>query len=510
MKKILRFLGSRFFLGALCILLEFAQLLAVYILLYEFFLPITILAWLFHIAVLLYLINRNEIPEFKMPWLIVLFIVPVIGAFVFMLLSSNDTSKKVYVRSEKATKDMEPYQQQTSQIDCLKRQNTDAWLQANYLYSSAGMPCYGNSTTTYYPIGEDFHAVLLDELKKAEHFIFMEYFIVQKGAMWDPIHEVLKEKAAQGVEIYFMYDDFGCIATLPWHYHEILNSEGIHCIISNKFSPVLSHIHNNRDHRKITVIDGEVGFTGGINLADEYINAVVKYGHWKDTAMKIEGEAVKNLMVLFLTSWNTQSKESPLDYAKYMNITSRNTDGKGIVIPFGAGPSPIYKENIGKNVYLNMINAAKEYLYITTPYLVCDHELLDALCLAAKKGVDVRIITPHIPDKPVIFWMTRSSYKVLLDSSVKIYEYTPGFIHAKNFVCDDKFAVCGTINLDYRSLVHHFECGAWMYDTDCIADMKTDFLNTAAKSGEIDGKKAVMRRWQKLIAEVIKVFSPLF
>ena len=510
MRKVFQFIGSRFFLGALCILLEFAQLLAVYILLYEFFVPFAVLAWIFHIAVLLYMINRDEIPEFKMPWLIILFLLPVIGAFVFMLLSSNDMSKKEYARSEKAQRDMKKYIHQNSWIDSLKEQDADAWLQANYLYTSAGMPCCGNTKMTYYPIGEDFHTALLDELKKAERFIFMEYFIVQEGTMWEPIHEILKEKVAQGIEVYFMYDDFGCITTLPWHYHEVLNGDGIHCEIANKFSAALSHIHNNRDHRKITVIDGKVGFTGGINFADEYINAIEKHGHWKDTAVKLEGEAVRNLMALFLMNWNTQSKKHPLDYEKYMDLPIQSAEANGIVIPFGSGPAPIYRDTIGKNVYLNMINAAKEYLYITTPYLVCDHELVSALCLAAKKGVDVRIITPHIPDKPTIFWMTRSNYKVLLNAGAHIYEYTPGFIHAKIFVCDDKYAVCGTINLDYRSLVHHFECGAWMYDTDCIADMKADFLNTAAKSGEIDGKKAVMRRWQKLIAEILKVFSPLF
>ncbi len=197
----------------------------------------------------------------------------------------------------------------------------------------------------------------------------MEYFIVQEGQMWNPIHDILKEKAAQGVSVYFMYDDFGCISTLPWHYHKVLCNEGIHCVIANRFSPVLSHIHNNRDHRKITIIDGCVGFTGGVNLADEYINAVMKHGHWKDTAVKIEGGAVRNLMSLFLVNWNTQSKE-PIDYTKYMKMQWSPADCKGVVIPFGSGSAPIYTDTIGKNVYLNMINAAKCYLYITTPYLI--------------------------------------------------------------------------------------------------------------------------------------------
>ena len=509
MGRIFQFVCSRFFVGVFCILLEFAQLLAVFILLYEFFLPVTILAWIFHFGILLYLINRDEIPEFKMPWLIILFLLPVLGSFIFMLLSSNNTSHKEYARFEMAAKGMEQYQQQTAEIDSLREQDADAWLQANYLYGSAGMPCYGNSKTTYYPVGEDFHGTLLEELRKAEHFIFMEYFIVQEGQMWNPIHDILKEKAAQGVSVYFMYDDFGCISTLPWHYHKVLCNEGIHCVIANRFSPVLSHIHNNRDHRKITVIDGCVGFTGGVNLADEYINAVMKHGHWKDTAVKIEGGAVRNLMSLFLVNWNTQSKE-PIDYTKYMKMQWSPADCKGVVIPFGSGPAPIYTDTIGKNVYLNMINAAKCYLYITTPYLICDREILSALRIASKKGVDVRIITPHIPDKKTVFLMTRSNYKELLEDGVKIYEYSPGFIHAKNYICDDKFAVCGTINMDYRSLVHHFECGAWMYDTDCIAEMKADFLDTLVQSGEIRKDRAVMCSWQRLIAEIMKVFSPLF
>lgn len=509
MDRITKILRSRFFLAALCIFLEFSQLIAVFVLLYEFFLPITILGWVFHVCILLHLINRDEVPEFKLPWLLILCFLPVIGSFVFMLLSSNSTSQKEYQRYETAAREMEPYMKQTTAIEQLRELDRPAWLQANYLYQTAGMPCFDGSKTTYYPIGEEFHAALLSELRKAEWFIFMEYFIVQEGRMWNPIHEILREKASQGISVYIIYDDFGCMTTLPEQYYRQLGDEGIHCIPGNKFTPILSHIHNNRDHRKITVIDGRVGFTGGINLADEYINATVKYGHWKDTAVKIEGSAVKNLMSLFITFWNTQSRER-IDCACYMEPDTTSASGGGYVIPFGDGPGPIYRDNIGKGVYLNMINAAVDYLYITTPYLICDRELLSALRRAAKKGVDVRIITPHIPDKKTVFLMTRSNYQVLLQDGVKIFEYTPGFIHAKSFVCDDQFAVCGTINLDYRSLVHHFECGAWMYRTDCIADMKADFLATEAQSEEIAAGRPVLRSWHRLIAEVMKIFSPLF
>ena len=359
MKQIERIIRSRFFLGALCIVLEFVQLLAVFVLLYKYFFPITILGWIFYIGVLLYLINRDEIPECKLPWLFILCFLPVVGAFVYVLLSSNSTSEKEYRRYQAAEQALQPYQAQTGTMEDLKKSDADAYAQANYLYNAAGMPCHSHTKTTYYPIGEKFHAALLTDLETAERFIFMEYFIVQEGNMWEPIHAILKQKASEGVKIFFLYDDFGCMTTLPERYYEQLENEGIHRVPSNKFTPVLSHIHNNRDHRKITVIDGRVGYLGGINLADEYINAVVKHGHWKDTAVRLEGKAVKNLTMLFLINWNNQSKE-PIDCTEYMEISQPEADTGGFVIPFGDGPEPCYQDSIGENVYLNMINAAKD------------------------------------------------------------------------------------------------------------------------------------------------------
>ncbi len=385
MERLVKILRSRFFLAALCILLEFSQLLALFILLYELFLPITILGWLFYIGVILYLINRDEIPEFKIPWLIILCFLPVIGAFIYMLLSSNRTSEKLYRRYEEAKASLRPYQAPGGGLAELKALDADAYVQANYLYAAAQMPCRSGTATAYFPSGEAFYAALLADLAAAERFIFLEYFIVQEGQMWNGIHQILRRKAAQGVGVYMLYDDFGCMTTLPEHYYAQLETEGIHCMPSNRFTPILSHIHNNRDHRKITVVDGRVGYVGGINLADEYINAIEKHGHWKDTALRLEGEGVKNLMLLFLASWNSQST-LPLPAVDYMAASAPAQPETGWLIPFGDGPSPIYQSRIGKNVYLNMINAAKDYLYITTPYLICDHELMGALRLAAKKG----------------------------------------------------------------------------------------------------------------------------
>ena len=508
LKKAHKILRSRYLWAVFVIVLEFAQLLAVFTLLFEYFLPITVMGIVFHVGVLLYVINKDEIPEFKIPWLIILFFLPVIGAFIYMLFTSTGQSRKDYQKFQDAHRRLRPYTEQPEKNrEELKRADVDAWSQANYLYHAAGMPC-SSGAVTYYPVGEKFHEALLESLWLAEKFILMEYFIIQPGKMWDSIHEILKEKAAQGIKVYLMYDDFGCMVTLPERYYKEMEAEGISCIPCNKFKPVLSRIHNNRDHRKITVIDGTVGFTGGVNLADEYINEVVKYGHWKDTAVKIEGEAVRNLTILFLELWNMQVKE-PMEGGPFLYMGKTVRQGEGAVIPYGDGPEPLYSETIGKNVYLNMIHTAREYLYITTPYLICDHELMSALKLAAERGVDVRLITPHIPDKKIIFLMTRSGYEALIKSGVKIYEYTPGFVHAKSMVCDDKFAICGTINLDYRSLVHHFECGAWMYHVDAIADIKKDFMEMLSVSEQVTEKGAKLKPWLRLPAEVLKIFASL-
>lgn len=505
LKKIL---CSRFVLGAVCILIEFAILVALFFLLSDTFFVVTILAWFLYGFVLLYIINRDEIPENKLPWLFILLIIPRLGALVFLLLSNNKASHKDYLRFEKSAKRIRPYLAQTNNIDKLKALDIDAYSQARYLNAAAKMPVFDKSKVTYYPLGENFHEALLEELRKAEDFIFMEYFIIQEGKMWNSIEEILVEKVSRGVEVYLMYDDLGCIATLPLDFYETLSQKGINCIPCNKFKPILSHIHNNRDHRKITVIDGKVGFTGGVNLADEYINEIVKFGHWKDTAIKIEGEAVKALSALFLSVWNMQN-EKQLNSDRYLSATDGGDCGKGYVVPFGDSPSPIDTEDIGKNVYMNMLYCANDYVYICTPYLICDREIINAICNAARRGVDVRLITPHIPDKKAVFLMTRSNYKKLIETGVKVYEYTPGFIHAKSFVSDDKFAVCGTINLDYRSLVHHFECGAWMYDTECISSMKNDFLETVGKSQLVSKKEATLSFFGRLFAEIMKIFSPM-
>lgn len=505
MRKILNVIKSRFFIAAFFILLEFAELMLVYLLLYNYFMPITVLAKLFYFFVFLYIINKDEEIEFKLPWIILILLFPIVGSYLYILLATDGYTKKEQQRFNKHLKECSKYDND-EKLESIT--NLDAYLQAKYLSSSTEISVYGNSEVTFYKLGEDFHKALLEELSKAKKCIFMEYFIVEHGKMLDPILEILKEKAAQGIEVYFMYDDFGCMTTLPEKFFKELSAYGIHAIPSIKFTPKLSTIHNNRDHRKITVIDGKVGFTGGVNIADEYINEKLKHGHWKDTAIKIEGPAVKNLIKLFLGVWNFQNKEM-LDYKKYLDVEVKEYENEGIVIPYGDGPKPFYQDNYGKNIYLNMIHLAKKYIYITTPYLICDTELLNALRLASKRGIDVRIITPHIPDKKMVQLMTRSNYYNLMKDGVKIYEYKTGFIHAKEFISDDIFATCGTINLDYRSLTHHFECGTWMYNVKCIKDMKNDFLETMEKSIKVSKEDAKLKGLKKLTAEFLKVYSPL-
>ena len=509
MKKLLRLLSSRYFLAVLCILLEFAQLTAVFLFLKSYFWPTNLLGWLLQLVVLLYIINRDEIPEFKLPWVIILLLFPVAGALLFLLFADNSASRKQRRRYGAITEALRPYAAQTDALEALRARDGGAARQAQYLHAAANAPCYRGTAVTYYPLGEDFHPALLEALESAERFIFMEYFVIQEGRMWDPIHAILKQKAARGVAVYVMYDDLGCMNKLSGKYYELLRDEGIHAVPAGRLRPVFTRSHNNRDHRKLTVVDGRVGFTGGLNLSDRYMNAETVFGHWKDSAVRLEGPAVRTLTALFLTSWHTQTGE-PVDCVTYMEPVQAERDARGFTVPFGDGPPPLYPDRIGKNVYLGILYDARDYVYVTTPYLICDHELLSALRIAARRGVDVRIITPHIPDKKTVFLLTRSNYLPLVRDGVKIYEYTPGFIHAKSFVCDDSIATVGTVNLDYRSLYLHFECGVWMYNTPCIADIRRDYLETLEKCTPIPADYGRdMPLTKRLVRDFLRLFAPL-
>lgn len=507
--KLLKKLFSKIFISALILLLQVALFLTVLIFFEQYFAVLQIVSAIFGIILFFGIISKKESPEFKLPWMFLMLAFPLFGVAVYCLFANSRMPTKFYRRMIESVCICKNYAELTpAENERIKAELGDNYGIESYLRRNAFCRGHLNNRVTYFPLGEEFYKDLLVGLEKAEKFIFMEYFVIDHGRMWDGILDILKRKAGNGVEVRVMYDDIGCAGLLKGSYYKRLRKYGINCVKFNRFLPVVSGIHNNRDHRKITVIDGRVGYTGGINLADEYINAVKRFGHWKDTAVKIEGSAVGNLTALFLQMFDSTAKALS-DYSKYLDITYEQFDDEGYINFFGDGPKPIYDEMVGANNYINIINSAKEYVYITTPYLIPDYNLLSALRNAAFRGIDVRIITPHVPDKKIVFNMTRSNYGHLLKSGVKIYEYTPGFVHAKSVIADGKTAFVGTVNLDYRSLVHHYECGAVMLGTPCIKDIEKDFLDTFEKSQEITLENFKMGIVPSFLNAILNIFAPM-
>lgn len=459
----------------------------------------------------LYIVNSDMNPSYKIAWIIPILLFPIFGVMLFIFFGNSHSGDRLRKRmNQYSHEERLLLQQNTALMEELDSKEIDAERQANYLYSYGGYPVYTNTQTTYFESGEAKFAAVIEELEKAERFIFLEYFIIQEGKMWNTILEILERKAQQGVDVRVVYDDIGCLLTLPYKYNLELEKKGIKCRVFNKFKPIWSSKMNNRDHRKILVIDGHTAFNGGINLADEYINEYPKHGHWKDTAVMLKGEGVWSFTVMFLSMWNflISAKAGSYDYFMPRPEDIAPYKGNGYVIPFT--DSPLDDEPVGENVYMNIINEASDYVYITTPYLIIDNEMTTALTLAAKSGVDVRIITPHIADKWFVHAVTRAHYKKLVSLGVKVYEYTPGFIHAKSFVSDDKTAVVGTINLDFRSLYLHFECATWMYKTNSIIDIRTDFLNTLEKCEEITLEKCKnVNIFVRLMRSFLRLFAPM-
>lgn len=462
-------------------------------------------------ALSLYIYNTDINPTYKMAWMFVILSFPIFGVMFFIFfgnIHSGDRIRKRMMQYNDEARLLLP--QDNKIINRLHWDNYAAEKQAKYLYNYAGYPVFTNTSTKYFPGGEEKFSEMIEQLEKARRFIFLEYFIIAEGLMWGTILEILERKASEGVDVRLIYDDIGCLLTLPYKYNEELERRGIKCCVFNQFRPVWSAKMNNRDHRKILVIDGHTAFTGGINLADEYINEKQKYGRWKDSAVMLQGEGVWSFTVMFLSMWNYLIGNHMEDTDKYRPIPDEIADfhDEGVVVPFT--DSPLDEEPVGENVYLNIINSAEDYVYITTPYLIIDNEMQTALILAAKSGVDVRIITPHIPDKKAVFAVTRAHYRNLLRYGVKIYEYTPGFIHAKNFVSDDKAAVVGTINLDFRSLYLHFECAAWMYKCDCIPDIKLDYLETLRQCQEISYSDCLnISIFRRIGRAILRLFAPM-
>ena len=484
---------------ALAVITQAAVIVIPYVFLKHYIVHFNGVFRLVSVFVVLYILKSDINPVYKIPWIVLLLALPVFGGVLYIIYGRLHFSKKdIMTFVDINNKCKEALALRPSANDSLEKEAPLIYPQAKYLLDYAIAPAYNNTETTYFPLGDDMFPVMLSELNKAEKFIFMEYFIIEDGLMLNSILDILKEKASRGVDVRFMYDSLGSIAKAPVDIVRDLRKAGIRCFEFNTFRSILDNRYNNRDHRKICVIDGSVGFTGGVNLADEYINVKTVYGHWKDTAIMIKGDAVWSLTNMFLAFWDGINKCDE-DYRKYLPDIDVKVDN-GYVIPYT--DFPIDNETVGKSVYLNMINRANRYIYIMTPYLILDNTMATSLCDAAKSGIDVRLITPGIADKKLVNLLTKSYYDRLIEAGVKIYEYTPGFVHAKIFVSDDETAVVGTINLDYRSLAHHFENAIWMYKTDIVAEIKKDFLDTQ--------EKCVKKSFAKIIfLPILRLFSPM-
>lgn len=455
----------------------------------------------------LWILSRRMEPGYKIAWLIPILLMPVFGGIFYLLSGGGGVTPGM-------RKKLQSIGQRTRETlagdfasDQMHSLGEDAAGQARYLEQYACCPVYHSTHTEYFPLGELAWARMLEELERAERYIFLEYFIIQEGELWDSILQILRRKAAQGVDVRVLYDDFGCMYTLPRDYDVQLEAQGIQCRCFGRLVPVLSVRQNNRNHQKMLVIDGACAFTGGMNLADEYVNRRMKYGHWKDSAIFLRGDAVWSMTVMFLSMWdNCAGLEEDYDHFRPRQL--KMPPAGGWVQPYT--DTPLDGEKVSQTVYLNMISRARRSIYITTPYLIVDEATNTALCNAAKAGVDVRIITPHIPDKRYVFEVTRAHYPPLLESGVKIYEYTPGFIHAKNFVVDGMYATVGTVNLDYRSLFLHFENGVLLYGDPSIEAIRKDFLDTVAQCEEITlGKTRRLSIFDYLYRSILRVFAPL-
>lgn len=522
MKKFFRFFLGRLFWIGLIVILEIAfiiflvlffneilEILSVY-----FYYLTTIIIFAFDLIVMIYIINTTANSSYKITWLFIVGLFSFIGIAIYLMFGNKNTTKRMINK-------IGPIKNATRQIQISPRieeelsansDSLEALKIAKYIQNESGSPIYDHTETTFFKNGEDFWPVVLKELKNAKHYIFMEYFIIEKGEFFDSILDILKEKAKEGLDVRLMYDDLGSISTLPTSFPRKMEAVGIKCVAYNRFKPFVNVKVNNRDHRKILVIDGYIGFTGGLNLADEYVNKKVRFGYWKDNAIMLKGRGVYGLTMLFLQTWVgvrggfQELSEEKYNFSYYFHTSSISNDG--YIQPYG--DIPYDDEAIAESLYLRLINAAKKYIYITTPYLIPTEAMEMALCNASKGGVEVHIVTPHIPDKKAVFNITRSYYDKLLKAGVHIHEYTPGFIHEKMFIVDDIYATIGTINLDYRSLYLNLENAVFLYNSKTIFKMKEDYEETLNSSEEITLERfEKIKRHKKILWGILRVFAPM-
>ena len=515
LRPLIRFMFSRVVLVALLILVQIVLLIVSILRFKEYYYILSSAASLIAILTVCHIMGRDCNAGYRIVWIIVVLVFPPVGAAMYFLFSGSSLSRKTRTTMSRITSVAEDMKEDKAEIlRELAEAHPEACRQSAYIDRMCMCPPYRNGETKYLPTGEAFLEALLAELEKAVRYIFLEYFIISHGEMWERICRVLVKKAAEGVDVRLIYDDFGSITRLSGRYPKELEAVGIRCRVFHPFVPVLSARQNNRDHRKICVIDGYTAFTGGINIGDEYINVTHPHGYWKDNAVLVRGEAAWSFARMFLTMWDylspTRTGRYRTDrepYSTLRPVFSEQLPGEGIVQPYT--DNPLDNEPVGENVCLHILYHARRYVWITTPYLILDDQMRQALCTAATSGVDVRIVTPGIPDKKTVFETTRSNYARLLESGVRIYEYTPGFLHAKTFVCDDRYATVGSVNLDYRSLFLHFECGVWMYGTPAVGEIKADFVRILESSREITRADCRVSLLRRLYRSVLELFAPL-
>lgn len=526
--RLLRYLKkiifSRLVITALIILFQIFFLAESFLRLRDYWSGISALLDFVSAASIIYIINKDENPAFKLTWIIPICAFPMLGVLLYFWVQMNIPTRGIKRRVAMRISETKPYFHQNQTIrNILNHMSCSMTSVSRYAEQVGQFPTYQNTLVTYFSTGEEMFDDLLKELEKAKKYIFLEFFIIAEGFMWESILDLLKRKIAEGVEVKLLYDGICSLYYLPYGYLKKMRESGIDTRVFLPVVPIFSTHQNGRDHRKIIIVDGNVGYTGGVNLADEYINKKTRLGYWKDTAIKLEGDAVRTFLLMFLQMWNVSNPENkngyvPGEYLKYLsqdnvlNKTDCIEEGKekesGFVMPYGDGPHS--EHNLAENIYLDMINRANQYVHIMSPYFIVDHEMLTALKYAAERGNDVKIIIPHIPDKKITFNVARTFYPTLLASGIKIYEYTPGFIHAKSLVSDNNKAVVGSINMDFRSLYHHYECGVYIYGVDAVQKVELDFDKTIAVSQEVTLEYYRTIPWyDRLSGYVLKLFSPL-
>ncbi|MDL2253644.1 cardiolipin synthase [Ruminococcaceae bacterium OttesenSCG-928-I18] len=512
-KKLLRVIFSKRFI---LILLGLIQI-GFFVLLAVLFATQGVLAYtvitIFSVLILMGVLSKDDLnPAYKLIWVLVFVLMPVVGALFYLMWGHRHVPKKKRRAMDEIEQNVQavlPLNQEV--LSALRQDDRILYSSAKYLTDFAMSPVYPADGIEYYPLGQDFFPPFLEALRNAKKYIYMQYYIMEEGVMLNTTIDILREKAAQGVDVRVIWDGFGCLLTLPEDFDKKLEAMGIKCAV---FSPIELTIHvtdyamlNHRDHSKVTVVDGEIGFSGGLNFADEYINVKERFGEWKDTTVMVRGEAATSLAAIFLISWDFITGQRT-DFSAYIPPPQPHpmlSLGHGYVQPYWDSPLDI--ENISENAYLNIINHASDYVYISTPYLILDHEMITNLCLSAKSGVDVRILTPGIPDKPTVYLVTQSYYPVLLRAGVRIYEYTPGFNHAKMYVSDDKTAIVGSANMDYRSLYLHFENSVAFYGGPVISCIKEDMLSCFSRSHEVTLEETrqipLHRRFAQIVAKFL-------